>query len=166
MMGALMSRLVVLIMGLLLLGSLRAAPEETLIRGRLNDHAGVVVQQDHHAMSQMLMQHQFGSGNQVVALTLSSKGDESIETLAQRVWSEWRPHKGKARAVLLLLRVGDTGKGEMAIAAGETHRTSLSKPKREAIIAQRVTPKLQAGELSQALRGGVEGVLSALSAAP
>ncbi|MCU0363800.1 MAG: TPM domain-containing protein [Bacteroidales bacterium] len=89
---------------LLLLSSTLGAADVPFLTGRVNDNARILSAGTLSFLGDSLKAHEDRTTNQVVVLTLSTIGGESIEDYANRVFNEWKlGQRGKDNGVLILV---------------------------------------------------------------
>jgi len=84
----------------LIASSLALAIEVPPLRGRVNDYAGVMSQDQVRALESQLAQFEQETGHQIAVLTIPTLDGEDIEGFSIRVAEQWKlGHKGKDACV-------------------------------------------------------------------
>ena len=92
----------------LLVSSSASALDVPPLRGRVNDYAGVMSQEQARTMESQLAQFEQDTGHQVAVLTIPTLDGEDIEGFSIRVAESWKiGKKGFDNGVILVVAVKD-----------------------------------------------------------
>jgi uncharacterized protein len=137
------------------------AADVPYLTGRVNDNAQILSEKTRNSLSDALKDHEAGTGNQVVILTLPSLEGESIEDFANKVFNEWKlGQKGKDNGILIVV-VPDERK--MRIEVGYGLESEMPDLKASRIIREIMTPKFREGDYDGGITDGTLAVISVLS---
>ena len=154
-------RLLLPLLGLWLLGSLRAAEViPPAPRDHFNDYAGIVSADTAQSLDAELTQFERDTSNQiVVAIYPHMQSDSSIEDYTVRVAQSWGVgQKGKKNGAVLFIFSQDH---KLYIQVGYGLEGVLPDALSKEIIANEITPRFRAGDYTGGVTAGVHALIAA-----
>ena len=140
----------------LLLPYAAAALEVPALKGRVNDHAGMLSPDAERRIETLLKELEEKDSTQVAVLTVPSLDGDSIEDFSIRVAERWKiGRKGFDNGVILVV-ARDDRKVRIEVGYGlEGRLTDLTAGR---IIRDRVVPEFRAGRFDQGVLNGVTAI--------
>jgi uncharacterized protein len=144
--------------------SLPARAEEAPIPPRpqrfVTDTVGFVSERTRANLDARLEAYERATGHQVVVLIAPTSGATPLEDYAVRVFEAWKPgRKGIDDGLLMVVLAHDR---RIAIEVGYGLEDRVPDAIASRVIREVMTPRLQAGNPDQALREGVDALLTAI----
>ncbi|MCZ7558048.1 MAG: TPM domain-containing protein [Bacteroidia bacterium] len=153
-------RLRILAIALLILGGATAlALEVPYLSGHINDTAHMLSQETVLELERMLTAYEDSTKNQIVLLTITSLGDESLEDYSLRVAETWKlGQKGVDNGILLLIAKDDR---KLRIEVGYGLEASVTDAVSSGIINGIITPRFKQGDFEAGIRDGLVALIQA-----
>ncbi len=141
----------------LLISSL-AAREVPVLKGRVNDGAGVFSASELRALEQKLASLEASGAAQMAVLTVKSLEGDSLEEFSIRTVEKWKLGEGqKDNGVLLLLAVEER---QLRLEVGYGLEGVLTDAKSGYIIRDIIIPYFSKGDFASGMAAGIEAVAS------
>ena len=135
---------------LLLLVPRAWALEVPELKGRVNDYAGILSEQDRRRIEERLAAHERSSGQQFALLTVDSLEGDALESFSIRVVERWKlGKKGKDDGLLLLVVVRDR---KMRIEVGYGLEGQITDALSSRVIRETLVPAFR----QQDYAGGID----------
>jgi uncharacterized protein len=145
---------------LLLAGLILTGADVPYLTGRVTDNAQILSHATHQLLTESLKEHENRTGNQVVVLTISTLGGESIEDYAGRVFEEWKLGQiGKDNGILIIVVPNDR---RMRIEVGYGLESILTDGMAGRIIRNIMGPKFKNGDYDGGITDGARAVMDVL----
>jgi uncharacterized protein len=146
---------------LLVVGSVRAAePTFPPLSGRVVDGAGILSQQVHDQIGQMLAQHEQATSEQIVVATLKSLQGFSIEDFGYQLGRHWGiGQKGRDNGAILLVAPNEH---KVRIEVGYGLEGRLTDAQSRIIIEQVILPAFRRGDFGAGVLAGTSAMLRVL----
>ena len=146
------------VVGLLLLSAMplyaAAVPE---MKGRVNDHAGMIDPATERQLEAALAKLEQSDSTQILVLTVVSLAGDSLEEFSMRVAEQWQPgQKGLDNGVLLLIAKNDR---KIRIEVGYGLEGKLTDLTAGRIIRNVIGPQFKAGRFEQGIIAGVSAIV-------
>lgn len=127
-----------------------------LLKGYVNDYAGLISPQRASALEEHLRNLERSDSTQIVVLTVPNLGGENIESFSIRVAEEWKiGQKGVDNGVILLV-AKDERKVRIEVGRGlEGKMTDLVSGR---IIRAEIAPKFKNGDFDGGIAAGVSAI--------
>jgi len=137
-----------------------SAQDIPYLSGRVVDDANILSEGARTSLTAALKAHEDATTNQVVVLTVTTIGDESIESYANNVFHAWKlGQKGKDNGVLVLVDPNDR---KMRIEVGYGLEGTLPDGAAGGIIRTWMTPAFKAGNYDKGIQDGVAAIIAKL----
>jgi uncharacterized protein len=149
----------------LLLGSgLVSALDVPPLRGRVNDYAGVMSQEQARTMESQLAQFEQDTSHQVAVLTIPTLDGEDIEGFGIRVAENWKVgKKGFDNGVILVVAVKDR---RLRLEVGYGLEGVLPDATAKTIISDYIVPRFRAQDYPGGIISGIDAVLKVIKREP
>jgi uncharacterized protein len=148
----------------LLLAGLSIAAEVPALRGRVNDYAGVIGQEQARALETRLAQFEQETGHQVAVLTIPTLDGEDIEGFSIRVAESWKiGKKGFDNGVILVVAVQDR---RLRLEVGYGLEGVLPDALAKQIISDYIVPRFRAQDFAGGILAGTDAVLRVIKNEP
>ncbi len=158
------SGLAFLLSAYVLLASLASALDVPPLRGRVNDYAGVLGQDQARSLESQLAQFEQETGHQVAVLTVPTLDGEDIEGFSIRVAESWKiGKKGFDNGVILVVAVKDR---RLRLEVGYGLEGVLPDAIAKTIISDYVVPRFRAQDYTGGIVTGVDAVLRVIKNEP
>ncbi len=150
-----------LILALLLLCSTAGyALDVPLLRGHINDYAGILSRETQQRLEDELTRFEKSDSTQIVVLTVPSLGGEVLEEFSIKVAEQWKiGHKGKDNGVILLISRDDR---KLRIEVGYGLEGKLTDLMAGRIIRQTIVPSFRLGDYDRGVSEGVRAIMLAV----
>jgi uncharacterized protein len=127
------------------------------LTGRVNDTASVLSKSDRERLSDILRKYQQETHHQIAVLTISTLGDESIETFSLRTLNAWGlGFKGLDNGILVTLAMKER---RVRIELGKGMQRFISDEDAKLIIDKEMTPAFSKGNFSNGLELGLKRLM-------
>jgi len=137
-----------------------SAQDIPYLSGRVVDDANILSEGARTSLTAALKAHEEATTNQVVVLTVTTTGDESVESYANNVFHAWKlGQKGKDNGVLVLVDPNDR---KMRIEVGYGLEGTLPDAAAGGIIRTWMTPAFKAGNYDKGVQDGVAAIIARL----
>src|SRR5918992_5436247 len=134
------------------------------LRGRVNDYAGVMSQDQVQSLEARLAQFEQETGHQVAVLTIPTLDGEDIEGFSIRVAENWKiGKKGFDNGVILVVVPNDR---RLRLEVGYGLEGVLPDAVANQIISQYIIPRFRAGDFSSGIVAGIDAVLRVIKREP
>lgn len=146
--------------------SIKTAPalDVPALRGRVNDHAGVMSAEQAQALESRLAQFEAETGHQVAVLTIPTLDGEDIEGFSIRVAENWKiGKKGYDNGVILVVAVKDR---RLRLEVGYGLEGVLPDAIASRIISDYVVPRFRSQDYAGGIIAGVDAVLKVIKNEP
>ena len=141
-----------------------SALEVPPLRGRVNDLAGILHEDQLHKLENKLAQFERDTSHQVAVLTISSLQGESIEDFSIRVAESWRlGQKGIDNGVILIIAPNDR---KLRIEVGYGLEGVLPDVIANQIIREVIVPHFRNADFAAGIDGGINAILQTISGEP
>ena len=149
---------------LLIASSLALAIEVPPLRGRVNDYAGVMGQDQARALESQLAQFEQETGHQIAVLTIPTLDGEDIEGFSIRVAENWKiGKKGFDNGVILLVAVKDR---KLRLEVGYGLEGVLPDAIADRIIREYIVPRFRAQDYAGGIIAGIDAVQKVIKQEP
>jgi len=149
---------------LLIASSLALAIEVPPLRGRVNDYAGVMSQDQVRALESQLAQFEQETGHQIAVLTIPTLDGEDIEGFSIRVAENWKiGKKGFDNGVILLVAVKDR---KLRLEVGYGLEGVLPDAIADRIIREYIVPRFRAQDYAGGIIAGIDAVQKVIKQEP
>lgn len=149
---------------LLIASSLAQALEVPPLRGRVNDYAGVMSQDQVRALESQLAQFEQETGHQIAVLTVPTLAGEDIEGFSIRVAENWKlGKKGFDNGVILLVAVKDR---KLRLEVGYGLEGVLPDAIADRIIRDYIVPRFRAQDYAGGVIAGIDAVQKVIKQEP
>ena len=149
---------------LLLVSSLASALDVPPLRGRVNDYAGVMSQDQARSLETRLAQFEQETGHQVAVLTIPTLDGEDIEGFSIRVAENWKiGKKGFDNGVILVVAVKDR---RLRLEVGYGLEGVLPDAIAKRITGEYVVPRFRAQDYAGGIIAGTDAVLKVIRKEP
>lgn len=136
------------------------ALEPPLLKGRINDYAGMLSPAAAQSLERALAAFEQQTTNQVVLLTVPSLEGDTIEGFAIRVGDTWKiGHKDKGNGVMLILAQKER---KIRIEVGTGLQGALPDITAGQIIRNVIGPHLRAGDFDKGISSGLTAIMDAI----
>lgn len=140
------------------------APFPDRNRQAVVDAANVIPDAQEHALAERIGAYVKRTGHQLVVATVPSLGGQEVRDYGYRLGRAWGlGRKGVDDGVILLLAPTER---KVDIEVGYGLEPKLTDALTSAIIHERITPKLKAGNIGGALSDGADSIMAAASGKP
>lgn len=130
------------------------------LKGRVNDHAGLLSPEQASRIENALAQHEAATSNQIALLTVPSLEGEDLEGFSIRVAEAWKlGQKGKDNGVILLVARDER---KMRIEVGYGLEGALTDVESSQIIRNVVVPLFRSGDYYAGIASGLQAIVSAI----
>jgi uncharacterized protein len=130
------------------------------LTARVNDYANIIPDAVQLRLENQLKQHEDSTSNQIVVLTVTTLGNESIEEAADLIFNTWKLGQlGKDNGVLLLIAVEDR---RLRIEVGHGLEGTLTDAHCSRIIRNEITPLFRTRDFSEGITAGVTAIRGAI----
>ena len=152
------------ILVMLLAVQLAAALDVPPLRGRVNDYANVMSQQQAQTLESQLEQFERETGHQVAVLTIRSLEGEDIEGFSIRVAESWRiGKKGFDNGVILVVAVQDR---RLRLEVGYGLEGVLPDATAKTITSNYIVPRFREQDYAGGIIAGIDAVLKVIKKEP
>jgi len=129
-------------------------------RGFVNDFAGVISEQAEYELEAFLKDYESQTSNEISVVIIKELRDETIETYAVQLFSEWGiGKKGQDNGALFLVAVDDN---KMRIETGYGLEGDLTDIESKRIVSTVVPPYFRSDDWDEGVRAAVVGMISAI----
>ena len=133
------------------------ALEVPVLKGRVNDHAGMLSVATRQQLEGTLSRLEQTDSTQIVALTIPSPGGEVLEEFSLKVAEKWQiGQKGFDNGAILLIAKNDR---KLRIEVGYGLEGSLTDLMAGRIIRNVIVPQFKAGNFDQGVIDGVQAII-------
>jgi len=130
------------------------------LTGRVNDNAHILSDTTINSLGKKLKEHEVGTTNQVVVLTVPSLEGESIEDFAYKVFNEWKlGQKDKDNGILIVVVPNEK---RMRIEVGYGLEGTLPDISAGRIIQDIMAPRFREGDFDGGITDGINAVIAIL----
>lgn len=151
-------------LGSLLIAATALALDVPALRGRVNDYAGVMGQEQARALETRLAQFEQETGHQVAVLTIPTLDGEDIEGFGIRVAESWKiGKKGFDNGVILIVAVRDR---RLRLEVGYGLEGVLPDALAKQIISDYIVPRFRAQDYAGGIITGTDAVLKVIKNEP
>jgi len=148
----------------LLLASLAQALDVPPLRGRVNDYAGVMQQNQVQSLEAQLGQLERDTGHQVAVLTIPTLDGEDIEGFSIRVAENWQiGKKGFDNGAILVVAVKDR---RLRLEVGYGLEGVLPDAIAKRIISDYIVPRFRSQDYGGGIVAGVDALLKVIKKEP
>jgi uncharacterized protein len=134
------------------------------LRGRVNDYAGVMSQEQTRSLETRLVQFEQETGHQVAVLTIPTLEGEDIEGFSIRVAENWQiGKKGFDNGVILVVAVNDR---RLRLEVGYGLEGVLPDAIAKTITSNYIVPRFRAGDYAGGIISGIDAVLKVIKNEP
>jgi uncharacterized protein len=141
-----------------------AALDVPPLRGRVNDYAGVMNQDQARTLESQLAQFEQDTGHQVVVLTIPTLDGEDIEGFSIRVAENWKiGKKGFDNGVILVVAIKDR---KLRLEVGYGLEGVLPDAIANRIISDYIVPRFRSQDYTGGIVAGVDAVLKVIKKEP
>jgi uncharacterized protein len=134
------------------------------LRGRVNDYAGVMSQEQARAMESQLARFEQDTGHQVAVLTIPTLEGEDIEGFSIRVAENWKVgKKGFDNGVILVVAIKDR---RLRLEVGYGLEGVLPDAIAKTIISDYIVPGFRAQNYAGGIIAGIDAVLKVIKKEP
>jgi uncharacterized protein len=134
------------------------------LRGRVNDYAGVMSQEQARAMESQLDQFEQDTGHQVAVLTIPTLEGEDIEGFSIRVAESWKiGKKGFDNGVILVVAVKDR---RLRLEVGYGLEGVLPDAIAKTIMSNYIVPRFRSQDYAGGIIAGIDAVLKVIKKEP
>ena len=131
------------------------------LKGRINDYAGVLINNEEAKLEQILAEAESKTSSQVVLLTIPSLEGENLEDFSMRVVETWQiGQKEFDNGVLLLIAMKEK---EIRIEVGYGLESILTDAKSGYIIRNFIVPKFKKNNFFQGITSGLAVITGIIS---
>ena len=149
---------------LLIASPLARALEVPPLRGRVNDYAGVMSQDQVRTLESQLTQFEQETGHQIAVLTIPTLDGEDIEGFSIRVAETWKiGKKGFDNGVILLVAVKDR---KLRLEVGYGLEGVLPDAIADRIIRDYIVPRFRAQDYAGGVIAGIDAVQKVIKQEP
>jgi len=149
---------------LLIASPLARALEVPPLRGRVNDYAGVMSQDQVRMLESQLAQFEQETGHQIAVLTIPTLDGEDIEGFSIRVAENWKiGKKGFDNGVILLVAVKDR---KLRLEVGYGLEGVLPDAIADRIIRDYIVPRFRAQDYAGGVIAGIDAVQKVIKQEP
>jgi uncharacterized protein len=149
---------------LLITSPLARALEVPPLRGRVNDYAGVMSQDQVRTLESQLAQFEQETGHQIAVLTVPTLAGEDIEGFSIRVAESWKiGKKGFDNGVILLVAVKDR---QLRLEVGYGLEGVLPDAIADRIIRDYIVPRFRAQDYAGGVIAGIDAVQKVIKQEP
>ena len=134
------------------------------LRGRVNDYAGVLSQDQARTMESQLAQFEQDTGHQVAVLTIPTLDGEDIEGFSIRVAESWKiGKKGFDNGVILVVAVRDR---RLRLEVGYGLEGVLPDATAKTITSNYIVPRFRSQDYAGGIIAGIDAVLKVIKTEP
>ena len=134
------------------------------LRGRINDSAGLLSQEQSSQLEAELAQFENATGHQVAVLTLATLEGDSLEDFSIRVAEAWKiGHKGNDNGVMLIVAHDDR---KIRIEVGYGLEGVLPDAVAYRIIQEVIIPRFRDRDFAGGIESGVSAIIQAIRGEP
>jgi len=138
---------------LLISVSVSSSLEIPLLRGRVNDYAGILTSSQHSELEDMLNQAEISTSSQIVLLTIPSLQDEVLEEYSLKVAETWElGQKEYDNGLLLLIALEEK---KIRIEVGYGLEAIITDIKSGYIIRNLIVPEFKKGNFYRGIYNGL-----------
>jgi len=149
---------------LLLATAIAAALDVPPLRGRVNDYAGVMSQDQARSLESRLAQFEQETGHQVAVLAIPTLDGEDIEGFGIRVAENWKlGKKGFDNGVILIVAIKDR---RLRLEVGYGLEGVLPDAIAKTIISDYIVPSFRARDYAGGIIAGIDAVLKVIKNEP
>jgi uncharacterized protein len=149
---------------ILLAIAIAAALDVPSLRGRVNDYAGVLSQDQARSLESLLAQFEQETGHQVAVLAIPTLDGEDIEGFSIRVAENWKlGKKGFDNGVILVVAVKDR---RLRLEVGYGLEGVLPDAIAKQIISDYIVPRFRAQDYAGGIIAGIDAVLKVIKNEP
>jgi uncharacterized protein len=149
---------------ILLAVAIAAALDVPPLRGRVNDYAGVLSQDQARSLESQLAQFEQETGHQVAVLAIPTLDGEDIEGFSIRVAENWKiGKKGFDNGVILVVAVKDR---RLRLEVGYGLEGVLPDAIAKQIISDYIVPRFRAQDYAGGIIAGIDAVLKVIKNEP
>ncbi len=147
-----------------LAAGLASALDVPPLRGRVNDYAGVMSQEQARTMESQLAQFEQDTGHQVAVLTIPTLDGEDIEGFSIRVAESWKiGKKGFDNGVILVVAVKDR---RLRLEVGYGLEGVLPDAIAKTITSDYIVPRFRSQDYAGGIIAGIDAVLKVIKKEP
>ena len=149
---------------LLLIAAVALTLDVPPLRGRVNDYAGVLGQEQAQNLESQLAAFEQATGHQVAVLTIPTLAGEDIEGFSIRVAENWQiGKKGFDNGVILVVAVKDR---RLRLEVGYGLEGVLPDATAKRIISEYIVPRFRAQDYAGGVAAGIDAVLRVIKNEP
>jgi uncharacterized protein len=149
---------------ILLAIAIAAALDVPPLRGRVNDYAGVMSQDQARSLESLLAQFEQETGHQVAVLAIPTLDGEDIEGFSIRVGENWKlGKKGFDNGVILVVAIKDR---RLRLEVGYGLEGVLPDAIAKQIISDYIVPRFRAQDYAGGIIAGIDAVLKVIKKEP
>ena len=149
---------------ILLAAAIAAALDVPSLRGRVNDYAGVMSQDQARSLESQLAQFEQETGHQVAVLAIPTLDGEDIEGFSIRVADSWKlGKKGFDNGVILVVAIKDR---RLRLEVGYGLEGVLPDAIAKQIISEYIVPRFRAQDYAGGIIAGIDAVLKVIKNEP
>lgn len=149
-------RLILIFLLSLTLSTLALALELPVLRGHVNDYAGMLSPGRGAALEQELRNLETSDSTQIVVLTVPTLGGENLEEFSIKVAEAWKiGQQGAANGVILIVAKAER---KVRIEVGRGLEGKLTDLVSGRIIRADITPRFKAGDFDGGITAGVKAL--------
>jgi uncharacterized protein len=149
---------------ILLAAAVAAALDVPPLRGRVNDYAGAMSQDQARSLESQLAQFEQETGHQVAVLTIPTLDGEDIEGFSIRVAENWKiGKKGFDNGVILVVAIKDR---RLRLEVGYGLEGVLPDAIANTIISNYIVPSFRAQDYAGGIIAGIDAVLKVIKNEP
>jgi len=153
-----------LIFSILVTSSLSFALDVPPLRGRVNDYAGVMNQEQARSLESQLAQFEQDTGHQVAVLTIPTLDGEDIEGFSIRVAENWKiGKKGFDNGVILVVAIKDR---KLRLEVGYGLEGVLPDAIAKRITSDYIVPHFRSQDYAGGILAGIDAVLKVIKKEP
>jgi uncharacterized protein len=155
---------ILLCLGFLLIAATAFPLDVPALRGRVNDYAGVIGQEQARSLEARLEQFEQETGHQVAVLTIPTLDGEDIEGFGIRVAESWKiGQKGFDNGVILIVAVKDR---RLRLEVGYGLEGVLPDAVAFRIISDYIVPRFRVQDYAGGITAGIDAVLKVIQNEP
>ncbi len=152
------------IVSIFLAAALASALDVPPLRGRVNDYAGVMSQDQARSLESQLAQFEQETGHQVAVLTIPTLDGEDIEGFSIRVAESWKiGKKGFDNGVILVVAVKDR---RLRLEVGYGLEGVLPDAIAKTITSNYIVPSFRSQDYAGGIIAGIDAVLKVIKKEP
>jgi len=144
----------------LVLPAAAPAADVPFLSGRVVDNAEILKPATRERITAALKAHEASTANQIVVLTITTIGSDSVEEFSTRVFESWKlGQKGRDNGVLVVVVPQDR---KMRIEVGYGLEGALTDVAAARIIRNVMTPQFKSGDYDKGIEEGAAAIVATL----